>query len=381
MSYRYNFMNHIDYMQRAYELARKGRGRTSPNPMVGAVIVKGGRLIAQGWHKYYGGDHAEVDAIKKAGVKASGATLYVTLEPCCHFGLTPPCTDAIIKAGIKKVVVGVLDPNPITHGRSVKILRQAGIAVSLGFLQEELTRMNEAFHKYIQTQWPFVTAKCAQTIDGKIATASGQSQWITSEKARAFAHRKRDEFDAIMVGINTVLQDDPGLNPTWKDKILKKIVVDSTLRIPLGATLFKGVRPSDVIVATTARASKKKMQQMIKRGIQVWAAPAKGQHGHVDLRWVMRKLGKQRIAHVLIEGGGRLIGRALKDGLVDRMMVYIAPKIIGDQNAASAIAGLNVRNLQKALVLKDMTVQKIGEDFLIEGRIHVHRHHRTIRHR
>lgn len=373
-------MNHIHYMQRAYALARKGRGRTSPNPMVGAVIVKGGRIIAEGWHKYYGGDHAEVDAIKKAGVKARGATLYVTLEPCCHFGLTPPCTDAIIKAGIKKVVVGVLDPNPITHGKSVKILCQAGIAVSLGFLQEELTRMNEAFNKYIQTKLPFMTAKCAQTIDGKIATASGQSQWITSAKARAFAHRKRDEFDAIMVGINTVLQDDPGLNPARKDKILKKIVVDSTLRIPLGATLFKGVKPSDVIVVTTKRAAKKKMQQMIKRGIEVWVAPAKGRHGHVDLRWVMKELGKQRIAHVLIEGGGRLIGRALKDGLVDRMMVYIAPKIIGDQNAVSAIAGLNVRNLQKALVLKDMTVQKIGEDILVEGNV-VYGNHRTIRHR
>ena len=367
-------MNHIPYMQRAYALALKGKGRTLPNPMVGAVIVKGGRVVAEGWHKYYGGDHAEVDAIKKAGDKARGATLYVTLEPCSHFGLTPPCTEAITKAGIKKVVVGVLDPNPITHGKSVKILRKAGIEVQVGFLEQELTQMNEAFNKYIRTKMPLVVAKCAQTLDGKIATATGQSKWITSSESRAHAHRKRNEFDAIMVGINTVLQDDPQLNPTKKDKVLKKIVVDSSLRIPLKARLLHVRRPSDVIVVTTARASKKKIQQLTNKGVQVWVAPAKGIHRHVDLRWLFKELGKKKIAYMLIEGGGRLIGRALKDGLGDRMMIYGAPQIIGDQKGLSAIAGLNIQHIDRALELKNVTIQSIGKDFLIEGELDVHGH-------
>ncbi|MBI3602258.1 MAG: bifunctional diaminohydroxyphosphoribosylaminopyrimidine deaminase/5-amino-6-(5-phosphoribosylamino)uracil reductase RibD [Candidatus Omnitrophica bacterium] len=354
-------------MQRALELAKYGHGRTSPNPMVGAVIVKGGRIIAEGWHKRCGGDHAEVNALRKIGSRAQGATLYVTLEPCSHWGRTPPCTEAIIKAGVKKVVVGVLDPNPRIHGKSVHLLRKAGIKVEVGFLQEKLWSMNEVFNKYITKRMPFVVAKCAQTIDGKIATATGQSKWITSPKSREHAHRKRNEFDAMMVGINTVLQDDPQLNPTRKNKRLKKIVVDSSLRIPLKARLLHTTNPSDVIVATTARASEKKIQQLTNKGVQVWVAPARGEHSHVDLKWLFKELAKNEMAYVLIEGGGRLIGRALKDRLVDRMMIYVAPKIIGDQNALSAMAGLNVQNINQALELKNVRVQKIGDDFLIEG--------------
>ncbi len=354
-------------MQRALELAKKGCGRTSPNPMVGALLVKGGKVIAEGYHHFCGGDHAEVDALKKIGSRARAATLYVTLEPCAHWGRTPPCTEAIIKAGIKKVVVGVLDPNPRTHGKSVHILRKAGIEVQVGFLEQELTQMNEAFNKYIRTKMPFVVAKCAQTLDGKIATATGKSKWITSLKSREHAHRKRHEFDAIMVGINTVLQDDPQLNPTNSLKRLKKIVVDSSLRIPLKARLLHVRHPSDVIVVTTVRASEKKIQRLTKKGVRVWVAPAKGVHSHVDLRWLFKELAKNEMVYVLIEGGGRLIGRALKDGLVDRMMIYVAPKIIGDQNALSAIAGLNIQNITQALKLKNMTVQKIGEDILLEA--------------
>ncbi len=354
-------------MRRALQLAQRAKGRTWPNPMVGVVVVKSGRIIAEGWHKRAGGDHAEVDAFKKIGSKTKGATLYVTLEPCSHWGRTPPCTDAIIKAGIKRVVIGVLDPNPKIHGQSVKILRKAGIKVEVGFLQEELTRMNEIFNKYITKRMPFVVAKCAQTLDGKIATATGESKWITSIPTRNYAHRLRNEFDAIIVGINTVLQDDPRLNPIPKTKYLKKIIVDSSLQVPLKARLFQGTAPSNVIVATTAKAVNKKVKQLSKMGVQIWMAPAKGKHGHIDLKWLFKELAKHEIAHVLIEGGGCLIGRALKDGLVDRMMIYVAPKIIGDQDALSAIAGLNIRNIKKVLKLKNMTATQIGRDILLGG--------------
>ncbi|MEI7998619.1 MAG: bifunctional diaminohydroxyphosphoribosylaminopyrimidine deaminase/5-amino-6-(5-phosphoribosylamino)uracil reductase RibD [Candidatus Omnitrophota bacterium] len=359
-----------NYMQKAFELAQRGKGSTSPNPMVAAVIVKNGRIIAEGFHKRCGGDHAEVDAFKKAGLNAKGATLYVTLEPCSHVGRTPPCTDAIIKAGIKKVVIGVLDPNPVNHGKSIKILRHAGIEVESGFLKEELTLMNKVFNKYITKCLPYTVAKCAQTLDGKIATATGDSKWITSQEARDYAREKRGEFDAIMVGINTVLKDDPQLNSTRKDKNLKKIIVDSSLKTPINARLFaSGV--GDVIVVTTAKASKKKIQQFKDKGVCLWEAPAKGEH--VDLVWLFKKLAKNEIAHVLIEGGGRLIGRALKDGLVDAMMIYIAPKIIGDQGAISSIAGLNVHKVNRALELRNMMVKNIGQDLLIEGEVYVHR--------
>jgi len=356
-------------MKLAFALAQKGLGLTWPNPMVGAVIVKDQKIIAQGWHRRYGGDHAEVDALKKIGAKAKDATLYVTLEPCSHWGRTPPCTDAIIQAGIKHVIIGVLDPNPITHGKSVHLLRKAGIKVEVGFLQEELTQMNEAFNKYITKGMPYVVAKCAQTLDGKIATAKGESKWITSAKTREYAHQRRNEFDAIMVGINTVLKDDPRLNAPRKGKHLKKIIVDSSLKIPLKAKLFQVKNTTDIIIATTSKASKNKIQQFSKLGVHVWVAPSKGEGGHVDLKWLFKELAKGKIACVLIEGGGRLIGRALKDGLVDRMMVYVAPKIIGDQNAISSIAGLNVLDINRTLELKNTTIKKLGEDFLIEGRV------------
>lgn len=360
---------HITYMRIAQAEAEKGRGTTSPNPMVGAVIVKAGRIIAKGWHHQCGGDHAEVDALKKAGDKARGATMYVTLEPCSHFGRTGPCTQAIINAGIKKVIIGAFDPNPKTHKKSVTILQKAGLSVETGVMAEELTAMNKAFNKYITKKLPYVTAKCAQTLDGKIATVLGESKWITGEEARHYAYRLRNQFDAIMVGINTVLLDDPKLNPIPHNKPIKKIVVDSSLRLPLKANLFKDTNPSDVIVATTSKAPKGKVEQFVQKGIKVWVTPAKGEHRHVNLKWLMKELAKEEIAHVLIEGGGRLIGRALKDKLVDHMMIYVAPKIIGDQSATGSIAGLNIMHINQALKLTETTVKKIGDDILIEGNI------------
>lgn len=366
-------MNLEHYMRIAYKLALKGKGTTSPNPMVGAVIVKNNKIIAQGFHARCGGDHAEVVALKKAGQKARGATLYVTLEPCAHHGRTPPCVNHIIDSGIAKVVIGMKDPNPLMNGKSVAILKKFGIKVEVGCLEDVLTRMNEVFIKYIKEHLPFVTAKTAQTLDGKIATANGDSKWITSESTRVYSRSMRDQFDAIMVGANTVKMDDPGLKPLRKGKGFKKIIVDSTLALSVKARLFHGTDPSNVIIATTAKAVQSKVDMLLKMGAVVLVAPTKGKHGHVDLKWLMKELVRLEISSILIEGGGRLIGRAIKDGLVDRMMIYVAPKIIGDQNGVSSIAGLNITDVNKAVILKDVTVDFLKPDVLIQGYVYRNR--------
>ena len=345
---------HLLYMHRAYELAMKGWGKTLPNPMVGAVLVKSGKVIAEGWHPFCGGPHAEAMAIAKAGTKAKGADLYVTLEPCAHFGRTPPCTEAIIKAGIKRVFVGVLDPNPRMNGASVQILRKAGIIVEVGFLHKELMRLNEAFNKYISTGMPFVTAKIAQTLDGKTATLAGESKWITARESREYSRDLRFGFDAIAVGINTVLRDDPGLNAPGKR--LKKIILDTHLRISPKAKLFEGARAEDVFIFTASK-SRKKLKAIV--------VPSPLKEGNIDLKWVLHSLARQEIANVLIEGGGALIGNALKAGLVDKMVMYVAPTIMGE--GLGAVRGLRIAKLSRAIGLKDIAVGRIGEDILIEG--------------
>lgn len=331
-------------MNRAWELALKGWGRTSPNPMVGAVLVKSGKIIAEGHHHYCGGDHAEVDALKKAGVKAKGAALYVTLEPCGHWGRTPPCTQAIVKAGIKSVIVGALDPNRLNHGQSLKFLRQQGIEVKEGLLADELTHMNEAFNCWITRARPFVTAKIAQTLDGKIAALDGQSKWITSRLARDYAHRLRFGFDAIMVGINTVLKDNPQLR-TLPGKRIKKIILDTHGQLSPRAKLWEGTKPEDIFVFTAKSAPLYK--------------------GKIDLKWVLKFLGEREVTSILIEGGGGVVGEALARNLVDKMMIYIAPKIMGE--GIQAVRGLGLKTLSQMVRLKEMTFDKIGEDILIQG--------------
>jgi len=342
-------------MDRAYELALQGWGRTSPNPMVGAVVVKSGKVIAEGWHAFCGGPHAEIVAIAKAGKKAKGADLYVTLEPCTHFGRTPPCTDAIIKAGIKRVFVGVKDPSRRMNGRSIQLLRRAGISVQAGFLQPELTRLNEAFNKYITTGMPFVTTKTAQTLDGKIAAVTGESKWITSRQARDYARGLRFGFDAILVGINTVLKDDPLLDAAPRKRI-KKIILDVHLRTPAKARLFKGTRAEDVLIFTASGANK---------GLKATVITAPVKDRRIDLKWAMGYLGRNAVTNVLIEGGAHVIGHALKDGLVDKMMVYTAPVVMGE--GLQAIRGLRVEKLSQALRLRDVSVGRIGGDILLEG--------------
>lgn len=356
-------MNDFYFMNIAYRQALKGKTTVSPNPMVGAVIVKNGKVVSQGFHHHRGGPHAEIVAMKKVKGRLDGATLYVTLEPCFHFGLTPPCVDAILASGIKEVVVGMIDPNPLTAGKSIAKLRKAGIKVRVGVLQEQLTVLNQSFIKYITKKMPFVVAKTAQTLDGKIATAVGQSKWITSETSRKFAHDYRNEFDAILVGINTVLKDDPALNAP--SKALKKVVVDSVLRMPLKAKLFKNTLPQNCFIATTKKAGKAKIAALEKRGVEVVICPDK--NSQVDLGWLMRELARRKIAKVLIEGGAKVIGSALKAKLVDKMIFFVAPKIVGDQNAQSSVEGLNVLKISKAVGLKNLEFRKIGEDILFEA--------------
>lgn len=360
-------MNDLHWMTRAWQLALKGKGKTSPNPLVGAVIVKNGRLIAEGWHARCGGPHAEIVALKKAGTRAAGAVLYVTLEPCRHFGRTPPCLDAIIAAGIKRVVVGMKDPNPVMNGKSLLKLRRAGIPVTCGVLEDQLSRMNEAFIKYIQFHRPLVVAKSAQTLDGKIAVSSGPSRWITSSQTRQWARQRRNEFDCVLVGIETVLKDDPRLNPADRSKPWKKVVVDSRLRIPLNARLFRATPPQDCLIATTKAYSSSKYRQLLKKNVTVIVCPQRA--GRVDLTWLMEELARREITSVLIEGGAHVIGSALAQKLVDRMHIYVAPWIMGDEQALGAVAGADVRRAEKAIALKDIQIQKIGKDILIEGSV------------
>ncbi|MBL8012277.1 MAG: bifunctional diaminohydroxyphosphoribosylaminopyrimidine deaminase/5-amino-6-(5-phosphoribosylamino)uracil reductase RibD, partial [Candidatus Omnitrophica bacterium] len=288
-------------------------------------------------------------------------------------GRTPPCVQRIVESGIAKVVVGMKDPNPLMDGNSVALLRRVGLQVEVGYLTKELEKLNEVFIKYIRKKIPFVTAKIAQTLDGKIATVTGESQWITSESTRAFSRRRRDEFDAIMVGANTVMSDDPGLSPFHQNKRLRKVIVDSVLKISPDAQLFKHVEPADVILATTRKASASKIKAFLKQGVTVLVAPLLDPSGRVPLQWLMRELGAMQIASVLIEGGGRLIGSALKEGVVDKMSVYIAPKIMGGQNAVSGVSGLNIKNVSDLIELEDTTLTPLKEDFLLEG--YVHRNH------
>ncbi|MBF0479256.1 MAG: bifunctional diaminohydroxyphosphoribosylaminopyrimidine deaminase/5-amino-6-(5-phosphoribosylamino)uracil reductase RibD [Candidatus Omnitrophica bacterium] len=357
-------MNDELFMQRALELALQGKGYTSPNPMVGAVIVKNNKVIAEGFHARCGEDHAETAALKKCkGNVAKGATLYVNLEPCFHEGRTPPCVDAVIAAGIKEVVIAMKDPNPLTNGKSIRKLNNAGITTRVGILGDQAGRLNEAFVKFIKEGMPFVVAKVAQTIDGKIATTARDSMWITSEKTREMSRTVRAEFDAILVGVNTMMVDDPRLEPQDAKKVLKKIIVDTRLRVPLISKIFK--KPEQCIVATTNKAALSQISLLKHKGIEVIVCPVR--NNKVDLKWLFKELAKENITSILIEGGSEVIGSALKEGLVDKMHIYIAPKIVGDQKALSSVTGMNISKIEEALQLKDLQVLYFHPDIRIEG--------------
>ena len=354
-----------EYMRLAIEIAKKGAGKVNPNPMVGAVIVKDERVIGQGYHKYYGGNHAEVNAFENLSDNPEGATIYVTLEPCSHYGKTPPCVDKIIANKISKVVVGTLDPNPLVEGIGIKALKEAGIEVITGVLEEECKKLNEVFMKYILYKRPFVVLKTAMTLDGKIATESGESKWITSDKSRQEVHKLRNKLSAIMVGVNTVIKDNPELTCRLEGgKNPVRIIVDSKLRIPLGSNVVVD-NLAQTIVATTEVADKDKILVLEKLGVKVLIINSKNER--VDLKSLMIELGKRGIDGILLEGGATLSFSALEENIVDKIQVYIAPKIIGGEKSKTSIGGKGIEKLSDAIMLNNMTVKSVGTDLLIEA--------------
>lgn len=359
-------MNDRFFMQMALDLAARGEGRTSPNPMVGAVIVKGDKVIASGYHRKAGTAHAEAAALKKAGARAKGATLYVNLEPCCHTEKrTPPCTEAVIKAGIKEVVTAMIDPNPKVSGKGLKTLRKAGIKTKTGVMIDAAQKLNEVFIKHITLKKPFVILKIAQSIDGKIATAGGESKWITGPAARKRVHKLRNEVDALLVGIGTVKADNPSLDCRIRGgKNPYRIIVDSRLQISLGSKVLR-YDDEKTIIAATEKADKNKLDTLARRGIRVLIIREKA--GKVDLNCLMTELGKLDITSLMIEGGSSIAASALAERIVDKVMFFTAPKIIGGVDAVPSIGGKSPALLKNAIKLKDMQTVKLGEDILIEG--------------
>jgi len=333
--------------------------------MVGALVVKDGRIVGRGYHEKAGLAHAEVIALDDAGQKAKGADLYVTLEPCAHFGRTPPCVDKIIKSGIKKVIVGMVDPNPVNNGKGIKILKAHKIKVEAGLLEDKLRKINEPFIKYITRKIPFVTVKVGQSLDGKIATRTGDSKWITSDRSRALAHRLRSGYDAIMVGVNTILRDDPRLDAWFSKKQPIKIVVDSQLSMCQRSNVFS--RRGPVIIVTLPVKSGQETENRKILAEKAKILDVKEKAGQINLRDMMKKLAQSRITNILVEGGGTLIGSLFDEGLVDKVMFFISPKIIGGKEAITSVMGRGVSRMDKAVKLKKTSLKRIGEDFLIEG--------------
>ena len=354
-------------MQLAIELARKGEGKVNPNPMVGAVIVRDGIVIGEGYHEKYGEGHAEVNAFKSLKEDPSEATMYVTLEPCSHYGKTPPCVDKIVENNIKRVVIGMIDPNPLVAGKGVDKLKKAGIEVKVGILEDECKKLNEVFIKYILSKKPFVVLKAAMSLDGKIATRTGESKWISSKKSRLQVHNLRNKLSVIMVGVNTVIKDYPeltcriqnGSNPI-------RIIVDSILRIPMNSKVLQN-KDNKTIIATTKRANMKNMQELLKKNIKVLIIEEK--NGQVNLNALIKKLGELNIDSILLEGGGTLNYSALEENIVDKVMIYISPKIIGGEFSKTPVGGIGIDKLNDAFKLKDITANIVDEDILVEGYI------------
>jgi len=358
----------MGYMERALSLARLALGKVSPNPAVGAVIVRDGAIIAEGYTQPPGSAHAEVVALRQAGDGARGATMYVTLEPCCHFGRTPPCTQAIIASGIAEVHMATLDPNPQVSGRGKVELEAAGIKTSLGEHEEEARQLNEAYIKFITTGLPFVTAKFAMSLDGKIATRTGDSRWISGQESREYVHRLRQAVDAIIVAVNTVLADDPQLTardeqgrPLARQPL--RVIVDSEARTPVTARLFG--EPGTTMVATTSAAPRAKVREFQEVGAEVVELTSK--EGLVNLEELLRELGRRGSISVMVEGGSTLFASLFEQGLVNKVIAFIAPMIIGGRRAKMAVAGEGVERIDHALRLNRVTVERLGDDVMMSG--------------
>ncbi|MGX5576167.1 bifunctional diaminohydroxyphosphoribosylaminopyrimidine deaminase/5-amino-6-(5-phosphoribosylamino)uracil reductase RibD [Bacillus toyonensis] len=355
---------HEFYMQVALKNARAMSGQTAPNPLVGSVIVNDNRIVGIGAHMKAGEPHAEIHAIRMAGEKARGGTIYVTLEPCSHYGRTGPCAEAIVQAGIKRVVVAVLDPNPLVRGQGIKILRNAGIEVSIGMCEKESQKMNEVFNKYIVSKRPFVTLKSAVTLDGKIATSTSDSKWITSEETRKEVHLIRNENSAILVGVNTVLKDNPSLTtriPNGKSPI--RIILDSTLRIPMESKVVTD-REASTWVFTTHNFAANKKNELEKLGVKIFVTSGKT---HVNLFEMLDVLGKNFISSLLVEGGGEVNASFLEHKLIDKLVLYFAPKIIGGRTVSTFVGGIGIEKIKDAIEFRNITFTQIGTDFKCIG--------------
>lgn len=356
------------YMKIALDLAKLGKGKVNPNPLVGAVIVKDKKIIAKGYHEKYGEDHAEVNAFKNAKENLAGATMYVTLEPCSHYGKTPPCVDKIIDNKISRVVIGMMDPNKLVLGQGIKKLQDAGIEVEVGVLEEECKKLNEVFIKYIKNEKPFVVLKAAMSLDGKISTASGESKWITGNKSRSEVHKLRNDLSAIMVGVDTVIIDNPYLTCRIVDgRNPIRIIIDSKLRIPKDSNVLENTNDIKTIIATTEKAPKEKIDYLENLG--VWVIKTKSTDEKVNLKELMIKLGELKIDSILLEGGSTLNYSALEVGIVDKVLVYIAPKIIGGVNSKTPVGGNGIEQLKDAFKIKDLNISMVSEDVLIQGYI------------
>lgn len=360
-------MTDNEYMARALQLAQRGLGWVSPNPMVGAVIVKDGAIIAEGWHHKCGDLHAERDALKNCTADPRGAAIYVTLEPCCHHGRQPPCTEAIIEAGIKRVIIGSGDSNPLVAGKGLEILREHGIEVTEHVLEDECRALNEVFFHYIQTKTPFVAMKYAMTADGKIAAYTGKSKWISGEESRAHVQTLRHRYRGIMVGLGTVLADDPMLNcrmPEGRNPV--RIVCDTKLRTPLGTKLVQTAKDIPTIIATCCT-DEEAQKSYLDAACEIISLPEF--NGHIDMKALMTELGKREIDSVLLEGGGTLNWSALEAGIVNKVYTYIAPKIFGGAGAKSPVGGQGFPSPAEAVMLKTQSVSRLGDDILIESEV------------
>lgn len=365
------------FMRLALRLARRGYGQTFPNPMVGAVLVKRGQIVGQGWHHRAGEPHAEIEALRDAerrGHCPKSATLYVTLEPCCTHGCTPPCTAAVIRAGIRRVVVAATDPNPAHAGRGFELLKRAGIAVTSGVLAEEASRLNETFNHWIVHRTPFVTVKAAMTLDGKIATAAGESKWITGEKARSYAMKLRQGADAIVVGVNTVLADNPSLTlrkgkrqkSEGKSVPLRRLVLDSRARTPLDAKVVRDEFGELTTIVVGKSAPRRRVARLVKR-VRVMVAPSRD--GRINLTWLLKKLGQENVTGLLVEGGGEVNASFLLHGLAQRVAFFYAPKILGGRAACKGVASTGVQGPRDRIKLREVEWKRLGPDWLMTARV------------
>jgi len=357
----------ILFMKRALALAEKGRGAVSPNPMVGAVIVKDQKVVGEGYHRAYGQAHAEVNAINAAGDAAVGGTLYVTLEPCHHTGKTGPCTRLIFESGIARVVVAMVDPNPIVMGQGINFLRSKGIPVTENVLEEKARELNRGYIKHVTTGKPFILLKVAQTLDGRIATSTGHSRWVTGEDARIYVHRMRSENDAVLVGIGTVLADDPHLTVRKvKGPSPKRILLDSQLRVPLDANILADDYPQKTVIFTTPLASKEKISRISERGCTVISLDA-DERGWITQELIWKTLGSLGFTSVLVEGGSRVHTECIKSGFVDEIVFFIAPKLMGA--GLDSIGDLEIRNVNSALELEDVKIRRFEKDIMINAKL------------